>query len=288
MSDAHATAPSDGGAAALAAHPGDIAAIRALTDLKPHVALVLGSGLGVLAEQIDEVARIPFGELPGHPTTGGGVVGHAGEVVLGTLAGVPVVAFLGRVHRYQGLTARQAAWPTLLASELGARILLVTNAAGGLDTALSAGDVTLITDHINLTGDNPLVGWSGPEGGTPFVPLGDAYDAELQGVALQQAATLGLELHPVVYAGLLGPSYETPAEVEYLRRIGADTVGMSTVPEVIAARALGLRVLGLSLVTNVAGGAQLDHSEVLEAGRQAADAMSALVVGILGTLLTQE
>lgn len=273
-------------AGTLSAHTDDLAAIGRFTDVRPTVAMVLGSGLGVLAERIDESARIAFGDLPGHPRTEAGVAGHAGELVVGHLAGVPVVAFLGRVHRYQGLGARQAAWPTMLAAGLGADTLLVTNAAGGVDPSLHAGQVALIGDHINLTGDSPLVGWAGPPGGTPFVPMGDAYDPALRRLALTQAAEQGLELREVVYAGLLGPAYETPAEVEYLRRIGAQTVGMSTVPEVIVARALGMRVLGLSLVTNVAGGAQLDHSEVLEAGRRAAEAMSELVVGILGSLRT--
>lgn len=251
------------------------------SGVSPRVALVLGSGLGMLADRMDVAARIPFTELASHPRPKAGVAGHAGELVVGTLAGVPVVAFLGRVHRYQGLTALDAAWPSRLAAALGCEIIVVTNAAGGIDPSLRSGSVTLIADHINLTGDNPLMGWSGPPGGTPFVPMGDAYDPPLRAMAREEAERTGLTLTEVVYAGLLGPSYETPAEVEYLRRTGAHTVGMSTVPEVIAARALGLRVLGLSLVTNVAGGAELSHAEVLQAGRDAAAAMSDLLEAVL-------
>lgn len=267
----------------LAVDAEDIERILA-AGVKPRVALVLGSGLGLLADRMVMAGRIPFAELTSHPRPAAGVAGHAGELVTGTLAGVPVAAFLGRVHRYQGLSALDAAWPARLAAALGCETLIVTNAAGGIDPVLRPGSVTLISDHINLSGDNPLVGWAGPPGGTPFVAMGDAYDPGLRAIAREEAQHIGLELVEVVYAGLLGPSYETPAEVEYLRRTGAQTVGMSTVHEVIAARALGLRVLGLSLVTNVAGGAELSHDEVLQAGRDAAEAMSTLVEAVLGRL----
>lgn len=268
----------------LGADPRDVAELNRGGAAAPQVALVLGSGLGVLADEMVVELDTPFDSLPGYPGRGLSVAGHAGRLVSGTLAGVPAVAFVGRNHRYQGLTAHEVTWPVRLAYALGARTLIVTNAAGGVDPALSAGSVTLMRDHINLTGDSPLVGWPGPDGGTPFVPMGDAYDPDLRALARSEAAALSLELREVVYAGLLGPAYETPAEVEYLRRVGAQTVGMSTVPEVIVARALGMRVMGLSLVTNVAGGAELSHDEVLQAGRDAAESLTRLVVGILSRL----
>jgi purine-nucleoside phosphorylase len=168
---------------------------------------------------------------------------------------------------------------------MGATTLIVTNAAGGIGPSLRVGDVVLISDHINLMADSPLVGWPGPAGGNPFVPMRDAYDPELREIALIAAAETGMPLVPRgTYAGLLGPAYETPAEVAYLRHIGADVVGMSTVPEVIAARALGINVLGLSLVTNVAAGVGLDHAEVLEMGRVAAHRLQSLALAILQRL----
>jgi len=198
---------------------------------------------------------------------------------------VRVAAFQGRVHRYQGFSAREVAYPVRLANALGAHTVIVTNAAGGIAPSMRVGDLVLISDHINLQGDSPLVGWPGPEGGNPFVPMRDAYDPALREIALIAAAESGMPLVPRgTYAGLLGPTYETPAEVAYLRAIGADVVGMSTVPEVIAARALGMRVLGMSLVTNVAAGVGLDHAEVLEAGRVAALRMQSLALAILARL----
>jgi purine-nucleoside phosphorylase len=262
----------------------DIDALRSASGLRPRVAIVLGSGLGPLADEIEVQTAIECSSLPGYPAPGAAIAGHGGRLLLGHLAGQSVIGFVGRVHRYQGVSALDVTWPVRIARELGAETLLVTNAAGGVDSSLAAGAVTLIADHLNLTGDSPLVGWPGPEGGTPFVPMGDAYDPALRTLAHEVAATQGLALSDVVYAGLLGPAYETPAEVAYLRAIGAQTVGMSTVPEVIVARALGMRVLGISLVTNVAGGAQLSHDEVLLAGKQASESLTRLVVGILARL----
>ncbi len=268
----------------LSVDPADLEHVRRCSSTVPRIAIVLGSGLGPLADEVEVRAQVSYDDLPGYPAPAAGVAGHAGRLLLGTLATQSVVVFVGRTHRYQGVSAFDVTWPVRLAAELGAETLIVTNAAGGVDPTLSAGSVTLIRDQINLTGDNPLVGWPGPVGGTPFIPMGDAFDPDLRSLAREVAASQGLSLPEVVYAGLLGPTYETPAEVEYLRRIGAQTVGMSTVPEVIVARALGLRVLGLSLVTNVAGGAELSHQEVLQAGRDAAAAMTRLLVGILGRL----
>ncbi|MDY0088631.1 MAG: purine-nucleoside phosphorylase [Coriobacteriia bacterium] len=248
-----------------------------------EAAFILGSGLSAFSDAVDAEYSAEFAELPEYPGAGE-VAGHAGTLVIGTLAGKRVAAFAGRVHRYQGLSALQAAWPARLAAALGTTTLVVTNAAGGVSDAVATGGLVLITDHINLTGDSPLVGWPGPPGGTPFVPLHDAYDPALVATALVAASELDISLVPGVYAGLLGPNYETPAEVRYLRRIGADVVGMSTVPEVIVARAFGMRVLGISLVTNIAADAEISHAEVLERGRQAGEDLLRLLPAILERL----
>ncbi|MHB1341571.1 MAG: purine-nucleoside phosphorylase [Coriobacteriia bacterium] len=249
----------------------------------PRVAIVLGSGLAGLANEVTEGASIPYSELEGFPHVGA-VAGHAGTLTVGRLAATPVVLFGGRAHQYQGVSALDAAYPARLTAALGCETLIVTNAAGGVADGLETGDVVLITDHINLMGTNPLSGWPGPEGGFPFVPMRGAYDPGLITLASEVAFEQDLQLKPGVYTGLLGPSYETPAEVRYLKSIGTDVVGMSTVPEVIAARALGVRVLGFSLVTNVAAGTGLSHDEVLAAGKAAEEALSALMLGILRRL----
>ncbi len=250
----------------------------------PRVALILGSGFGGLARSVDARLELSYAEVAGYPRAEGAIPGHAGRLLLGTVADVPVVVFAGRVHRYQGVSSLDASYPARLAAALGAGTLVVTNAAGGVNPELEPGDALLISDHINLTGDNPLVGWPGPEGGTPFVPMNDAYDPGLREVARAAADEQGLRLREGVYAGVLGPTFETPAEVRYLRTIGADVVGMSTVPEVIAARALGLKVLGLSLVTNVAASHGLGHDEVLERGARAEEDLTRLLLGILSRL----
>lgn len=261
----------------------DVDSVRALAVEQPRVAIVLGSGLSGLADVATDSRSLPYGELAGFPAVGN-VVGHAGRLVTGSLGGTPVLMFQGRVHQYQGSSAWEAAYPARLAAALGCEALIVTNAAGGVSLDLRTGDIVLISDHMNLMGTNPLTGWPGPEGGNPFIPMRDAYDPELREIARGAAAEESLALVDGVYAGLLGPCYETPAEVAHLRGIGADVVGMSTVPEVIAARALDLRVLGFSLVTNAAAGEGLAHSEVLEAGRVAADALTRLMIAILRKL----
>jgi purine-nucleoside phosphorylase len=251
---------------------------------RPRVAIVLGSGFGGLADVVEGPRAVAYDDIPDFPHPSVRVPGHAGQLLLGRAGGVPVALFQGRVHRYLGLSALDAAYPARLAAALGAQVLIVTNAAGGVSPELETGDVVLIEDHINLTGDNPLVGWSGPPGGVPFVPMRDAYDPELRAAALQVAAEQGMVLHTGVYTGLLGPSFETPAEVEMLHRLGTDVVGMSTVHEVIAARALGLRVLGFSLVSNTAAGAGISHAEVLEAGRRAEAGLSELLLAVLARI----
>lgn len=258
----------------------DVTRVLGVAPAPPKVAVVLGSGLAGLTDAVERAVDVPYSELAGVPQTGQ-VAGHAGTLVLGMLESTPAVLFAGRVHQYQGVSAHDAAWPARMAAALGCEALIVTNAAGGVADHLRTGDIVCISDHINLMGTNPLIGWPGPEGGTPFVPMRDAYDPELRALALSAAVAEGVDLRDGVYAGLLGPSYETPAEVAYLRTIGADMVGMSTVPEVIAARALGLRVLGFSLVTNAAAGEGLSHEEVLEAGRVAAADLTRLMLAIL-------
>jgi len=261
----------------------DVIRIRDASHLRPRVAIVLGSGLSGLADVAGESVAIPYGELEGFPRVGS-VVGHAGRLVVGTLGGVPTLLFQGRAHQYQGVSALDAAYPARLAAALGCEVLIVTNAAGGVVERLSVGDLVLISDHMNLMGTNPLTGWPGPDGGFPFIPMRDAYDPELRELMTQVAADQGVALAEGVYAGLLGPSYETPAEVAMLARLGADVVGMSTVPEVIAARALGLQVLGMSLVTNAAAGVGLSHAEVIEAGDRAAVQLQRLVAEFVSRL----
>lgn len=267
----------------LAVPPTDVTRVQRDFPAVPRVAIVAGSGLGGLAARVEDAVAIPYSELDGFPNVGN-VVGHSGELVCGSLAGVPVVVFAGRAHRYQGVSALDAAYPARLAAALGAEVLVLTNAAGGIAEDLHVGDVVLLSDHVNLTGDNPLVGWPGPEGGNPFVPMSDTWDAQLRSIALDAAPASGLTMREGVYFGLLGPSYETPAEVRMLRLLGADVVGMSTVMEAIVARAFGLRLLGMSLVTNAAAGEGLSHSEVLDVGARSAVAMEGLLTAIIARI----
>lgn len=261
----------------------DVERVVKLAQESPRVAVVLGSGLSGLADAAQNATSIPYADLEGVPAAGP-VVGHAGALIIGELADVPVMLFSGRFHQYQGVSAYDAAWPARMAAAVGCETLVVTNAAGGISGGLRPGDIVLISDHMNLMGTNPLTGWPGPAGGNPFIPMRDAYDPQLRAIAHEVGAAEEVTLRDGVYAGLLGPCYETPAEVNHLRLIGADVVGMSTVPEVITARALGMRVLGLSLVTNVAAGVGLSHDEVLEAGKTAAADLTRLMLAILRKL----
>ena len=251
---------------------------------EPRVAIVLGSGFGGLSGAVENPLRVPYGDIDGFPAKAMGLEGHAGELVLGEVEGVPVAVFSGRVHGYQGASAPEAAFPARLAAAMGCETLVVTNASGAVSAAVSVGGVAVISDHINLTGASPLVGWTGPDAGGPFVPMHDAYDPELRALAHAVGAERGITLGEAVYAGVLGPAFETPAEVRYLRAAGADVVGMSTVHEVIAARALGLRVLGLSLVTNEAANPDLSHAKVLFTGAELRERLTRLLAGILSRL----
>lgn len=258
-----------------------LAAIRALTDIEPRVALILGSGLGALADAADDAVVIETRDIPGYPSST--VEGHKGRVILGTLEGVPVVFVQGRLHRYEGHSLDAVTFPIRLVQALGARDLIVTNAAGGINRSFPPGTLMFIEDHINAAFQNPLAG-SELYGGPRFLDMSEPYDLEWMREAEQVALDLGIATRQGVYAWVLGPSYETKAEVRMLGRFGADAVGMSTVPEVLMARQRGMNVLGISTITNPAAGlsaAPLDHGEVLEVGRQVRADLERLVRGIV-------
>lgn len=248
---------------------------------RPRVMLVLGSGLGALADSLEDAVRIPFAEIPGFaPAT---VQGHRGMLVAGRLEGVECIALQGRYHLYEGHPTALVTLPVRAMAALGARTLIVTNAAGGINRSFRAGDLMIIDDHINFMGRNPLIGPVVP-GDERFPDMSEPYDRSLQALAERVALGQGIRVVRGVYAAVSGPSYETPAEIRMLQRFGADAVGMSTVPEVIAARAMRIRVLGISLITNLAAGlaaTPLAHDEVVEAGREAADRFSRLIRGVL-------
>ncbi|HTC22887.1 MAG TPA: purine-nucleoside phosphorylase [Gemmatimonadales bacterium] len=251
---------------------------------RPEVAIVLGSGLGGLAERIGDPVRMGYGEVPGFPRPT--VEGHGGKLIAGALAGHTVLAQSGRFHMYEGHEASVCALPVRVFAALGISTLIVTNAAGGIRRTFSPGTLMLIADHINLTFRNPLIG---PVVGSEsrFPDMSDPYDPTLRTGALAVARERGLALDTGVYAGVLGPSYETPAEIRMLERLGADAVGMSTVIEVIAARASGVRCLGISTITNAAAGitgAKLSHEEVTAAAQRVKEALGALIEGIVGGL----
>ncbi|GIN60664.1 purine nucleoside phosphorylase [Robertmurraya siralis] len=234
-------------------------------DLKPEIGLILGSGLGVLADEIENAVSIPYQEIPDFPVST--VEGHAGQLVFGQLNGAPVVAMQGRFHYYEGYSFEQVTFPVRVMKELGVKSLIVTNAAGGINESFSAGDLMLITDHINNMGSNPLIGKNDSRLGARFPDMSEAYSKELIHKAKAIASQLNIKLQEGVYVGNTGPTYETPAEVRMLRVMGGDAVGMSTVPEVIVARHSGLEVLGISCISNMASGIldqPLNHEEVIE------------------------
>ncbi|HWC73562.1 MAG TPA: purine-nucleoside phosphorylase [Gemmatimonadales bacterium] len=257
---------------------------KRLVNLQPRVAIVLGSGLGFLADEIADPIRIPYSTIPGFPEPG--VAGHKGELVAGKLAGVPVIAQAGRFHLYEGHSAATAGLPARVFGELGIEILIVTNAAGGLRRTFQGGTLMLIADHINLMSRNPLTGPTVP-GEERFPIMHDPYDRELRSLARTVAREMEIALEEGVYVALLGPSYETPTEVRMLERLGGDAVGMSTVPEVLVARSRGMRCLGFSIITNPGAGITgeaLSHEEVLAVSEQVARRLSLLLKGILGRL----
>jgi purine-nucleoside phosphorylase len=238
--------------------------VRARSKVSPAIGIILGSGLGALADEIRAEAMVPYAQIPGFasPT----VEGHAGNFVLGSLEGKAVVAMQGRVHYYEGHPLADVVFPIRVMHALGARVLLVTNAAGGLNRQWKAGDLMIITDHINVMGANPLMGPNDPALGPRFPDMSQAYDPALVTLAERAALAEGILIRTGVYVGVHGPSYETPAELRMLRGWGADAVGMSTVPEVIAARHMGMRVLGITAITDMATGEKVGtvtHEEVI-------------------------
>ncbi|MBV9761839.1 MAG: purine-nucleoside phosphorylase [Acidobacteriaceae bacterium] len=260
--------------------------IQSQTSLRPTTAVVLGSGLGAFAGALSNPLRIPYPAIPDFPVST--AIGHAGELLIGTLAGTltDVIVMSGRFHLYEGYTARQVASGIRLFRELGVRRVVLTNAAGGINPQYATGALVLISDHINLQGANPLLGpddGSGPR----FPDMTEAYAPGLRAIARATASELGISLHEGVYAAVLGPSYETPAEIRYLKTIGADLVGMSTVAETIAANHLGIEVLAISCVTNLAAGLgaeKLDAAEVLEVGRRVSGTFLRLLSALLPKL----
>lgn len=249
------------------------------------VGVVLGSGLGDFASSLEDRVTIPYGEIPHWPATA--VVGHAGQLVVGGLAGRGVVALSGRVHFYEGHDMRTVTFGTRVLGRLGVRTLVLTNAAGGINTQLKPGTLMLMDDHINLLGSNPLAGPNDERFGTRFPDMSEVYSKRLRGIAGEAARERGLALAHGVYVAVHGPSYETPAEIRFLRTIGADAVGMSTVPEAIAARHMGMEVLGISCITNAAAGVlpqPLVHDEVMEVARRVRGEFLALLEGTIGRL----
>jgi purine-nucleoside phosphorylase len=259
--------------------------IRARTPLRPEVALVLGSGLGAAAEELDERVEIPYEEIPGWPRST--AVGHAGTLNVGTLAGVPLFMLRGRAHLYEGHPPERVVFGVRVLGRLGVRTLVLTNAAGGIDPRYGEGALVLVSDHINLQGSSPLVGPNEEELGPRFVDTSDAYDPGFRSRAHDAAARTGVVLHEGVYAAFLGPAFETPAEIRFAHAIGADLVGMSTVPEVLAARHLGIRCLAFSCVTNMAAGLSpepIDHEAVLEVGERVRGTFTMLLRELLPEL----
>ena len=265
-------------------------AIRRWTRHQPQIGIILGSGLNPLADEVEAANRIAYADIPHFPPTG--VAGHVGQMVIGRLAGRDVLIMQGRAHAYEGISLQHATLPVRVMHELGIGTLIVTNAAGGLNPAWRAGDLMLITDHIGLSamiGHNPLWGPNDDSLGPRFPALSKAYDPALRRLAVKVAAELGIELRQGVYCGLAGPAFETPAEVRFLRLIGADACGMSTVPEVMVACHMGMRVLGFSGISNVAidnldADDAANHEEVLAAGQTLVPRLIALLRGVLAAL----
>src|SRR6476659_7547656 len=259
--------------------------IRARVKQEPHIAVVLGSGLGDFADEFQNAVAIPYAEIPGFPTST--AQGHAGRLVVGTVSDVPVLAMQGRVHYYEGYSLEEVTFPVRAFGLLGIKTLILTNAAGGINVQLTQGALMVISDHLNLMGVNPLRGPNDERFGPRFPDLTEVYSRELQELAIEEARELGVTLRRGIYAGLAGPSYETPAEIHMLRAFGADAVGMSTVPEAIVARQMGIKVLGISCITNMAAGISeqpINHAEVMETGERVRATFAQLLRRIIAKL----
>ena len=256
--------------------------ILSRTTLHPKIGLVLGSGLGAFADSLTDATRVAYADIPSFPQST--ALGHACRLVLGHAGNVGVAAMQGRVHQYEGYTAQQVAFPIRVFGRMGIKSVILTNAAGGINLGYSQGALVLIRDHINLQGTNPLAGPNDDRLGVRFPDMTHAYSRAYREIAREEGSKLSILLHEGVYAALLGPSYETPAEIGYLRRIGADLVGMSTAAEVIAARHMGIDVLAISCVTNMAAGIldrPLSHAEVMETGERVKSTFEALLRAVL-------
>jgi purine-nucleoside phosphorylase len=260
--------------------------IEERTPLRPAIGVVLGSGLGAFADELTERTDISYSDIPGWPAST--AVGHAGKLTVGKLGSLGVAVMAGRAHLYEGYSPVQVAYGVRVLRSIGVRSMVFTNAAGGINPALERGGLVLISDHINLQGSNPLVGPNDDSLGPRFPDMSEAYSREYRETAKQVAAELCVFMPEGVYAAMLGPSYETPAEIRYLRAIGADVVGMSTVPEVIVANHLGMKVLGISCVTNMAAGViphqKINHEEVLETGVMVRDTLVRFLKALLPRL----
>ena len=255
-----------------------VAEIRERVAVAPSVGVVLGSGLGGFADEVADAVEIPYADIAGWPVST--AVGHAGTLVVGTVAGVPVVVMRGRAHLYEGHAPEKVVFGVRVLGRLGIRTLVLTNACGAIDTSLEPGQLVLVADHLNLQGTSPLVGPNDDSLGPRFPDMTEAYDPALREAAREAGARIGVDLRECVYAAWLGPAFETPAEIRMLRALGADLVGMSTVPEVLAARHMGIRCLAVSCVTNMAAGVlpePLDHEHVLEVGARAQGTLTALL-----------
>jgi purine-nucleoside phosphorylase len=256
--------------------------ILSKTKLRPRVAVVLGSGLGAFADDLAGAVRIPYEKITGFPRST--AEGHAGRLVIGKAGNVVVAAMQGRVHFYEGYSLKEVVFPMRVLGRLGIRAAILTNAAGGINTDFKQGALVVIRDHINLQGSNPLIGANDERFGARFPDMTQAYSKSYRSIANEESRRLGIEVFEGVYAALTGPSYETPAEIRYLRTIGADLVGMSTAPEVIVARHMGIRVLGISCVTNMAAGIldqPINHAEVMETGERVKGHFVALLRAVL-------
>ena len=245
---------------------------------RPKIAIVLGSGLGVFAEKLESAVRIPYAKIPGFPKPT--AQGHAGQFVIGKVQDVPVAVMQGRVHFYEGFSLPEVVFPMRVLGRLGIQAVILTNASGGINLSFKPGQLVVIRDHIGLQTPNPLIGPNDERFGTRFPDLSEPYDKPFRKIAVAEGKKLSMNLEEGIYAAVSGPSYETPAEIRYLRTVGADLVGMSTVPEVIVARHVGIRVLGISCVTNMAAGIQdrpLSHAEVMETGERSMTQFTALL-----------
>ena len=259
--------------------------IESRTALRPAIGVILGSGLGGFASQIEHPVTLPYSEIPNFPHST--APGHSGCLLIGTLNGIPVAVMQGRVHGYEGYSAAQVAFPTRVLAHFGIRALILTNAAGGIRTSLHEGQLVLISDHINLTGQNPTTGPNDDRLGARFFDMGNAYSRQLRALAHTASKSEGLALEEGIYISVPGPSYETPAEIRAFRTLGADMVGMSTVHETIAARHMGVEVLGISCVTNMAAGVKdqvLTAEEVLEAGKKVEQQFARLLTRIVAAI----